>query len=96
MLYERRSLAADLRSADRKQQVRAGQLQICRQLSGLFDIPDIAGEADQIIAAPDDLAVNIVRIIVDGKLSYLQIAVLACRNGVQVFECQIGMYVFCI
>ena len=86
--------AARFRSSRCEQKLRASHLQICRQFSDLFDIPDIAGETDHIVAASQNFAVNIMRVVIDGEFSRFDIAVFACYDGIQVFERQIRMHIF--
>ena len=91
---EFRALIADLRTADSDQKIRKCQFQINCQCFDLLDVPDISGKANHIVTASYDLAVDVVRIVVDGEFPHLHIAVITRGHRVKVFESEVGMHIF--
>lgn len=60
----------------------------------LPDVPDITGEADIVVTAPDDFCIDVVPIVIDGELKEFYVQIRTFRHAVEIFQRQIGVHIF--
>ena len=85
-LHECGPAKAYLRTAEHDFDIRHCLFQVGCQNLDLFNIPNVARKANHIIVCSYKFRIDVIRIVVDRKFSYIKIAVFIRRDGIQILE----------
>ena len=71
---------------NKKSRSALAQVKVGCQNLDLFNIPNVARKANHIIVCSYKFRIDVIRIVVDRKFSYVKIAVFIRRDGIQILE----------